>query len=46
MSELATIPRHNLSEGSSAGSVLIIDDEAAIRESLETLLEMEGYDVQ
>ncbi|MBZ5649564.1 MAG: sigma-54 dependent transcriptional regulator [Acidobacteriia bacterium] len=47
MSELATIPRHNLGEGSSsAGSVLIIDDEAAIRESLETLLEMEGYDVQ
>ena len=26
--------------------MLIIDDEAAIRESLETLLEMEGYDVQ
>ena len=46
MSELATMPRHNLSESSSAGSVLIIDDEAAIRESLETLLEMEGYDVQ
>ena len=38
MSELATIPRHNLGEGStSSGSVLIIDDEAAIRESLETL---------
>ncbi len=46
MSELAIMPRHNLSESSSAGSVLIIDDEAAIRESLETLLEMEGYDVQ
>ena len=47
MSELATIPRRTLSEpSSSAGSVLIIDDEAAIRESLETLLEMEGYDVQ
>ena len=28
------------------GSVLIIDDEAAIRESLQTLLEMEGYDVE
>jgi DNA-binding NtrC family response regulator len=27
------------------GSVLIVDDEAAIRESLETLLELEGYDV-
>ena len=46
MSELATIPRPNLGESSSAGSVLIIDDEAAIRESLETLLEMEGYEVQ
>ena len=29
----------------SGGSVLIIDDEAAIRESLETLLELEGYQV-
>jgi DNA-binding NtrC family response regulator len=46
MSELATMPRPNLGESSSAGSVLIIDDEAAIRESLETLLEMEGYEVQ
>ena len=27
------------------GSVLIIDDEAEIRESLQTLLELEGYDV-
>ena len=31
---------------SSAGAVLIIDDEAAIRESLETLLELEGYSVE
>src|SRR5438477_6029664 len=47
MSELATIPRRTLSEpSSSAGSVLIIDDEAAIRESLETLLELEGYSVE
>jgi DNA-binding NtrC family response regulator len=46
MSELATMPRHNLGESASSGSVLIIDDEAAIRESLETLLDMEGYDVQ
>ncbi len=30
----------------SAGSVLIIDDEAAIRESLQTLLEFEGYSVE
>ncbi len=46
MSELATMPRHSVDESASAGSVLIIDDEAAIRESLETLLEMEGYTVQ
>jgi DNA-binding NtrC family response regulator len=29
-----------------SGSVLIIDDEAAIRESLQTLLELEGYTVE
>src|SRR5208282_3807719 len=48
MSEAAVIVRHNSGEGSlpTAGSVLIIDDEAAIRESLETLLELEGYAVQ
>ena len=47
MSELAIIPRPQPGrKSSSAGSVLIIDDEAAIRESLETLLEMEGYEVQ
>ncbi len=28
------------------GSILIIDDEAAIRESLETLLSIEGYNVE
>ncbi|HYX70113.1 MAG TPA: sigma-54 dependent transcriptional regulator [Terriglobales bacterium] len=28
------------------GAILIVDDEAAIRESLETLLEMEGYEVE
>jgi CheY-like chemotaxis protein len=27
----------------SAGRILIIDDEAEIRESLETLLQLEGY---
>ena len=32
-------------EFASPGSVLIIDDEAAIRESLQTLLEFEGYSV-
>jgi len=49
MSELATIPRRAINERSpsaTAGSVLIIDDEAAIRESLETLLELEGYSVE
>ena len=48
MSEAAVIVRHNSGEATlaAAGSVLIIDDEAAIRESLETLLELEGYSVQ
>ena len=32
-------------EGSSPGTILIIDDEMAIRESLQTLLEMEDYQV-
>ena len=47
MSELAVISRHSAGEGlpSGAGSVLIIDDEAEIRESLRTLLELEGYEV-
>jgi DNA-binding NtrC family response regulator len=47
MSEAAVIPRQ-LSDApsSSQGSILIIDDEAEIRESLQTLLEFEGYDVE
>jgi DNA-binding NtrC family response regulator len=45
MSELAVLSRQTV-EVSSHGAVLIIDDEAAIRESLETLLEFEGYSVQ
>lgn len=44
MSEVAVLSRHH-AELTTAGSVLIIDDEAAIRESLETLLEFEGYSV-
>ncbi|MBV8207517.1 MAG: sigma-54-dependent Fis family transcriptional regulator [Acidobacteria bacterium] len=32
-------------ESAAAGRVLIIDDEHAIRESLQTLLELEGYEV-
>jgi DNA-binding NtrC family response regulator len=45
MSEAAVLshPRTNAVSG---GSILIIDDEAAIRESLETLLEFEGYSVE
>jgi len=47
MSEAAVISRPKMSEPlPSAGAVLIIDDEAAIRESLHTLLELEGYDVE
>ena len=49
MSEAAVIARRNPSEAGSsppAGLVLIIDDEAAIRESLATLLELEGYEVE
>jgi DNA-binding NtrC family response regulator len=48
MSEAAVISRRSSGEASPApvGSVLIIDDEAAIRESLQTLLEMEGYEVE
>ena len=33
-------------ESDIAGTILIIDDEAAIRESLQTLLELEGYEVE
>src|ERR1700675_1503521 len=46
MSELATMPRQSVGESASAGSVLIIDDEAAIREALEALLERERYSVE
>jgi len=48
MSEAAVITRNDLNGGSSAsaGSVLIIDDETEIRESLETLLGLEGYSVE
>ena len=48
MSEAAVMP-HKLSDFDSlamSGSVLIIDDEAEIRESLQTLLELEGYEVE
>ncbi|HEY2391476.1 MAG TPA: sigma-54 dependent transcriptional regulator [Candidatus Angelobacter sp.] len=45
MSEAAVLTRPR-TDATSAGSILIIDDEAAIRESLETLLEFEGYSVE
>src|SRR4051794_7545314 len=46
MSEVAVISRRMESRAETAASVLIIDDEAAIRESLETLLDLEGYYTQ
>ncbi len=47
MSELAVSRRPlQTSESKGLGAVLIIDDEAEIRESLETLLEIEGYSVE
>jgi DNA-binding NtrC family response regulator len=44
MSEAAVLSRQPAATAN-GGSVIIIDDEAAIRESLETLLEFEGYTV-
>ena len=46
MSEAAVLPPRANAEAGFGGSILIIDDEAAIRESLETLLEFEGYNVE
>src|SRR5437588_2657785 len=47
MSEAAVISRGTLHGNTDpVGSVLIIDDEAEIRESLQTLLEMEGFEVE
>jgi DNA-binding NtrC family response regulator len=47
MSEAAVISRRSVPESvpESLGRVLVIDDEAEIRESLETLLQLEGYTV-
>ena len=45
MSEVAVLSRPPVEGTTTAGSILIIDDEAGIRESLETLLDMEGYSV-
>src|ERR1017187_8304550 len=47
MSEAAVIARGTMNGNPSpAGSVLIIDDEAEIRESLQTLLERESFEVE
>src|SRR5215468_97619 len=48
MSEAAVLPRkiNDFDSLAMAGSVLIIDDESEIRESLQTLLELEGYEVE
>ncbi len=47
MSDVAVSRRAAMSSESSAmGTILIIDDEFAIRESLQTLLEMEGYEIE
>jgi DNA-binding NtrC family response regulator len=47
MSNAAVLPRRvNTDQVSALGSILIIDDEAAIRESLETLLDLEGYAIE
>ena len=47
MSETAVISRRmNGVTAPGQGCVLIIDDEAEIRESLQTLLEIEGYEVE
>jgi DNA-binding NtrC family response regulator len=47
MSDVAVAPTRNSADAQNqpTGAVLIIDDEASIRESLETLLTLEGYDV-
>ena len=45
MSDVA-VSRQPTSMGTSSGAILIIDDEIEIRESLQALLEMEGYLVE
>jgi DNA-binding NtrC family response regulator len=47
MSNAAVLPRRaSVENATGIGSILIIDDEAAIRESLETLLDLEGYSIE
>src|SRR5437764_1755867 len=45
MSEAAVLSRPPVEGATTAGSILIIDDEAGIRKSLETLRDMDGYSV-
>src|SRR5208283_2145785 len=40
------LPLDEISNGHGKGRVLVVDDEVDIRESLETLLELEGYTVE
>jgi DNA-binding NtrC family response regulator len=46
MSEVAVISRRMSEALPTQGCILIVDDEAEIRESLQTLLELEGYEVE
>ncbi len=47
MSEAAVLSRGTMNGNPApSGSVLIVDDEAEIRESLQTLLELEGFEVE
>jgi DNA-binding NtrC family response regulator len=48
LSEGAVITRRSAMKehGTAQGSILIVDDEASIRESLQTLLELEGFTVE
>jgi len=47
MSDAGVLTRHpaGTTAAPATGRILIIDDEAEIRESLQTLLELEGYEV-
>src|SRR5256885_10344212 len=46
MSDTAVLARQRVEPSVAQGSILIIDDEMSIRESLETLFAMEGYNVE
>jgi DNA-binding NtrC family response regulator len=48
LNEAAVIPRRGAAKQHAAaqGAILIVDDEASIRESLQTLLELEGFTVE